>query len=427
MCPERKPALPPFISPESLLDRLFRFTDGRQAEHRRFLSEMISGILGARSPLISNVARFLDEPIALIQTEKRLCRELASRTVPWDELKERALELASFEVRMEDVIAFDPGDLIKHYAEKMENLYRVHDGSRDECGNGYEEFAVEAIRYEQGRRHHIPLYQKLTNAKCRDYISQNFQIVSAIQAVYEYLGENRGIWTFDRAHDRKLVFEKALLRLKLRWIVRSNENRMIIPEDSRYLLPRQYHTGVWNLVKQLPLSDQPIQLRFPQRSAPLYVAWHRVRLVMDPDPNRWLSVVVVHDRRNNDPVVLLTNLEVRNIEQAVIVFGYYLERWRKEEGYRFCKSFLNLENIRVMSFEAIANLAWLEHLTYAFVTLTYRSAPDRLDELCQQRLRHFVDLRKVRYRYYRVAEMMRVLLWEQRGKSEAPLLMTEVG
>ena len=35
------------------------------------------------------------------------------------------------------VIAIDPGDIRKKYASKMEYLYRVHDGSENDIGDGY--------------------------------------------------------------------------------------------------------------------------------------------------------------------------------------------------------------------------------------------------------------------------------------------------
>src|SRR4051812_29036041 len=107
---------------------------------------MLIGILGTKSTLVANVARFLDEPRALRYTERRLCGLLKSPHPPWDDLKERTIEVGGFQVGRDDVIAFDPGDVIKEYAEKMENLYSVHDGSRDECGNGFEAFSVEAVQ-----------------------------------------------------------------------------------------------------------------------------------------------------------------------------------------------------------------------------------------------------------------------------------------
>lgn len=418
------------VSVQSLVDRLFQFIPGRHAEHRRFLARTLTALLQTHSPWLSNLARALDEDRPLIRTEKMLSRLLGSKSpLPWPELDTRATELACHEVKFDDVIAFDPGDLIKEYAEKMDYLYRVHDGSKNQCGWGYEEFAVEAIQWRSGHRFHIPLYEKLTNASVPGYHSQNGQILHAIQAVYSFLGENRGIWTFDRGHDRGNLFTHVFLSpsLKIRWILRLKENRNVEPEDPAFRLPRQYHAGVFDIVKQIRLTDQPLQLRFPKTTAPLYLGWHRVRLSsLDLEPGRWFSLIVAHDRRNQEPVALLTNLEVHSPEQALVVFGYYLERWRKEEGYRFLKTALHLERVRTLRWERIEHLAWLEHLAYFYLTLFYRSAPERIDAEMNRRLKHFKPLDQVSFRYYRVAQLVQILLAEQAGAQEVPEPLPEV-
>ena len=244
------------VSPDSLTQRLFQFDERKRqiSQHKKFVSEMITGILGSKSTLVSNVARFLDEDQSLNYTERRLCRMLSKAKIDWDEIRIRALELQCRMVNVDDVIAFDPGDLIKEYAWKMEGLYRVHDGSTGECGNGFEDFCVEAIQWKDGKKQQIPLYQKLSSAKREDYISQNYQIIEAIRIVHEYLGEDKGIWTFDRGHDRSRIFEKALLILKMRWILRAKENRAVIPEDPRFLKAGQYHPGLMDVAKQIELS-----------------------------------------------------------------------------------------------------------------------------------------------------------------------------
>jgi hypothetical protein len=423
---------PLHVSVDPLVARLFQFISGRQAEHRAFVSQVLTGLLTTHSPWLSHLARAVaPREVPLIRTEQRLSHGLRPQSrLPWNELETRATELACFDVKPQDVIAFDPGDLVKEYAEKMDSLYRVHDGSRDSCGWGYEEFSIEAVQWKNPRlRLQIPLYQKLTNASRPDYHSQTAQMLQAIESVYSFLGENKGIWTFDRAHDRSFIFTKGLLspQMKLRWILRAKENRSVDPENQALRLPRQYHAGVFDIVKQLKLSDQPLQLRFPMTTAPLYLAYHRIRLMnLDTQAGRWLSLVVAHDRRNQEPVVLLTNLEVHSLEDALLVFGHYLERWRIEEKYRFLKTALHLERIRCLRWERIEHLAWLTHLAYFYVTLFYRAAPERVDAEIERRLRHFEPVSQIQFRYYRVAQLIQCLLIEQNSRKEVPEPLTDV-
>jgi hypothetical protein len=394
-------------------------------DHRKFIQDMIFGILGSKSPLLGNISRFLAEDIELLHTEQRLSRLLRSKALPWDDLEERQTEVASRGVRNEDVIAFDPGDIIKPYAEKMENLYRVHDGSEDECGNGYEEFGAEAVQWIDDRRFHIPLYSKVSNAAFEDYIGQNFQITQAIRKIQEHT-KNRGIWAFDRAHDRSQIYARALLVLEMRWIVRASENRSVEPEDSNFRLPNKYHPGIFDIVEQMKLTEQPLRLTFPKVTGEIHLGWTRIKLIGDPRENRWLSLVVAHDRRNQKPVVMITTEEVKSAEEAMTVFGHYLCRWGKEEGYRFTGSYLKLETLRTMSADSITRLAWLVHLSYFFVTAFYRGNPDGIEKQISERLQSFKPVEDVSFKYYRVADLIRLTLCEQMEKPYRALMGTQV-
>jgi hypothetical protein len=61
-----------FVSSKSFIDRLFKFSSQDSYQYRRFLSQMVEGVLGSRSTIVANVARFLNEEKSLRYTEKRL-------------------------------------------------------------------------------------------------------------------------------------------------------------------------------------------------------------------------------------------------------------------------------------------------------------------------------------------------------------------
>lgn len=402
-------------------EQLFQFTDSpKKLSYQKFVREMLEGMLGSRSTVVANVGRWLNEPTALTHTEKRLCRMLNSRDLPWEELRERSVELSSFRVKSQDVIAFDPGDVAKPYAKKMENLHPVHDGSRNQIVPGYEEIGIEAIHWEGRKKHHIPLYQKLTSARCDDYVSQNHQLIEAIRRTHAYLGP-RGIWVFDRGHDRSRILS-VLCELKdLRWVVRMKENRTLILEGGR-------PENLRDVVARIPLNEGPMQFTFPKYTGQYWLGWTSVRLPKPIDPlQRPLTLGVAHDRRNETPLVWVSPLPVTSKEQAIVVLGYYLERWGKEEGYRFSKSFLNLENLRTLNWRAISNLSLFVHWAYSFLSRWYQSAPEPIDALMEKRLKHFRPIEDIRYRYYRVGQLCQMLLWEKGGLPPTGLAMTEVG
>ena len=65
---------------ENFVNVLFKFESVTRSTwaHKKFITEMLTGILGSRSILIANISRFLNESIPLISTEQRLCTMLRS-------------------------------------------------------------------------------------------------------------------------------------------------------------------------------------------------------------------------------------------------------------------------------------------------------------------------------------------------------------
>jgi hypothetical protein len=411
-----------FSAVENFVNELFRFEDVTRStrRHKDFIIDMIIGILGSRSTLISNIGRFLNEPIPLKSTEDRLCRMLSSEHLPWEGLRLRALDVGATAVKSDDIIAFDPGDVTKNYAQKMAYLYPVHDGSLGRRRLGWEDFSVEAIHWENGEKVQIPLYEKLTNAICPGYISQNHQIIEAIKSIHRQLGDHVGVWAFDRLHDRQILFD-FLLTLNLRWIVRLKFNRRLRFVDEEVTIKMS------DVMEILKLSKESWWLLFPKCSGQLHVAWRKVRLPSGKKRNKDLTLVMIRDERNEKPVIFLTNLKVVDDLSAMIAFGYYLERWGKEEGYRFQKSFLNLENLRPLGWSSIQNLALLVHLAYFFITWFHRKNKETVEKLCREQLKTFKPIEDIHYRYYRIGQIIQMSLWEEMGAASSALAMTEVG
>ena len=301
------------VSAKSLVERLFQFSSVDEYAHKQFVEQMIAGIIGSQSTLLSNIGRFLNEKCRLKHTVKRLGRMLNNLRIPLQELQVRMLELASFRVQDDAVIAFDPGDIYKKYARKMDGLYKVWDGSEKKVNNGYELFSAEAVQWKDGKKFQIPLFEKITSAALPDYVSQNLQIIQSVRLVHDYL-QGKGIYTFDRGHDREVLFRELFLKLEnFRWILRVYENRGVNPLDSKYdnLRPNKVCPGMMDLAEAIPLEPRWIQLREPKTTGHLRIGYTQLKLHQDGNDNRVLSLIVVHDFRNEKPIYVLTNLDVR--------------------------------------------------------------------------------------------------------------------
>ena len=94
----------------------------------RFVAEMIYGIQARQSVRLTEVSRALAEPIPIKKTVERLSRQLRNpRLARW--LTNRLLMRAAERVRDMTLLILDLSDVHKKYAQRMEHLATVWDGS----------------------------------------------------------------------------------------------------------------------------------------------------------------------------------------------------------------------------------------------------------------------------------------------------------
>ena len=96
-----------------------RLCEGQDKITRRFVGEMLYGIQASKDVKVSEVARSLNEPIRLIKTENRLCRNLAHTDLT-ETINRWTCWAGAGEVDDETVLAIDLGDVRKPCAKKME-------------------------------------------------------------------------------------------------------------------------------------------------------------------------------------------------------------------------------------------------------------------------------------------------------------------
>jgi len=104
----------------------------------------------------------------------------------------------------------------------------------------------------------------------------------------------------------------------------------------------------------------------------------KVRL---PGREEELTLVVSRLAGNDKPMMLLTNLPVKNLADAKRVLRFYIRRWECEEGIRFLKSQVNLEKIRTFRWSAIRRLVLLTVLVMTYLDWLVEEHPNICDRL----------------------------------------------
>ena len=125
---------------QKLREQMVRFSGelsaGLPKVARRFVAEITFGIQARGSVRLTEVGRALGEKISLKKTEERLSRQLGRRRLD-REIQRRLIEQAAPRIEEDTLLVLDLSDVTKKYAQKMENLSPVRDGSEKELGWGY--------------------------------------------------------------------------------------------------------------------------------------------------------------------------------------------------------------------------------------------------------------------------------------------------
>jgi len=192
-----------------------RLTEGWGKVLRRFVSEMLYGIQAAEDVKVSEIARSLAEPIRLLKTETRLCRNLAGVDLT-DRINRFLAWEGSGSVQADTVPALDLGDLTKKYAKAMEHLARSAvrrtpsgDGSTGELAKGY--WLCSCVAAEVCGNRIVPLYGELYSQRAEGFESENAQMWKAIDLVSQAT-DGRGISRLDRGGDRRHILIPLLDR-----------------------------------------------------------------------------------------------------------------------------------------------------------------------------------------------------------------------
>ena len=330
-----------------LRDQLHKFS-GKLSTHfskpmQRFVEQMLYGIQASQDVKLSCIGRTLEEEIPLIKTEERLSRNLDHEGLE-KELHRQVAKVGSRYVREDTYVLVDPSDITKPYAEKMEYLATVRDGSQKELAEGYWLCCVVAAELESHRV--VPLYKALYSAEAPDFESENHEILRGIDTVRE-AAKTRGIYVMDRGGDREKLLVPFLERA-MRFIVRLKGDRHLffrgarrVAVDLAHGCPRHYNTTV---VRENKGKETVYDLSFGFRKVTL------------PGREEVLYLVVV-DGFGETPLLLLTNVSLKKTYKSLWqVVGGYLTRWRIEETIRFWKQSYNVEDIRVLTYRRLRNM-----------------------------------------------------------------------
>ena len=364
-----------------------------------FVSQMLFGIQSSQDVKLSNIARSLKEEITLIRTEKRLSRNLKSAELE-KELTPQLVRMGSSRIQPNTVLALDLSDIRKEYAQKMENLAMVRDGSTGELHQGY--WLCDVTGAEVNGSEIVPLYQKLYSAEAKDFTSENAEVLAAVDLIRTHT-QGRGIWAIDRGGDRKKLLEPLLDRGE-RFVIRSTGKRTVIDR-------RKLQGSVAEVAGRCRLRHQARIIKIQEGKEKVYDLRYGAEPIRLPGRAEQLWVVVIAGF-GDEPLMLLTNVPIaaKDSQSLWWIVQIYLTRWKIEETFRFIKQSYNLEDIRVMKYQRLKNLVILA-TAVAYFAATFLGQQMKLRILCEKLLiisQRFFGIPP--FRFYALADGIRRIL-----------------
>ena len=322
-----------------------KMSNGLNKSTSKFILDIQYGLAKGGSCLISEIARALDEKIKLGYTIERLCDNLSNL---YPEEKEQIWANYINEVKRNidkenAVVLFDDSDINKEYSKKLEDLDRVIDASSQnkKIVNGYH--LCEATILTKNEKQPISIYSKIYSCKSDNFISKNNYTFESIKAAENITGNNfTGI--FDRGYDDNKIFN-YMSEGRRKFVVRINEDRKLIFKGKKKSVEEVAKVRKGKIGMKLLFDDN--------EKTEVMISYTKAIL---PYNKKEYTLVIIYGLSEEQPMKLLTNIEIKKKEELIRVVRLYLSRWKIEEHFRGKKQEYDFENMRVRTLESMNNL-----------------------------------------------------------------------
>jgi len=325
---------------------------------QRFVGECIYGILSQESVMLTEIGRSLNSEVPLKKIEERFCRQLAKPEIQ-QSLHDQIAQYASNQITDDSLLILDISDVKKQYAKKMEYLAKVRDGSSEkgEIVNGY--WTINVIATQVNSQNLMPVYHGLYSQNAPGFESENDEILDAIDHISHY-ASNRGTWVIDRGGDRDTLF-LPMLRKKRQFIVRL--------VGSRHLICGNKTVSAISLANECSCPYSELIIKVKNGKEEKYRVSYGYVQVRLPDKQKVPLYMLVVKGFGEKPMMLLTTIPLRRNQRVLRnILQSYIKRWNIEETIRYLKQSYDFENIRVLAYVRLRNMATLLLAAIYFIT-----------------------------------------------------------
>jgi len=343
----------------------------------RNMREITLGMILGKSCHLTKIGNKSSHEVTPRKNTERYSRALAG--IDSEACTERHIFCSSLKFRNEPVLLLgDGGDFQKKHAYKMKGVCKNVDGSDNHSpGRGYPTFAIVAYGIETKRQ--LPLCHHLHSTKDEDFKSEWFEHKKCYEKCAPFLNSDYDrIAVEDRGGDDKKRF-LFFVEQQMSFVTRINTGA-----KSRGLYPVKDDeiegvVSVQELCEQMEKkagAEKKWRNKKFKKDMISKIAFTEVRLPKHNDIPLYL--VLLYTDCFEDPMAVLTDIEVNSFEDAWKIFFYYKKRWEVENFFRAIKQQFDAEKFLIRDFDAIKTLAFIQMMAFAFLC-TLR---EKLLEVC---------------------------------------------
>jgi hypothetical protein len=318
---------------------------------QKFIAEMVYGLLSGKSSYLSNIARKLNEDIALDKTVERLSRNLMNFAEA-EKLSHKYLGSVKKHFNESTILIVDDSDISKPCSSKLEGLCKVRDGSTGKITTGYWTAGVSALT--SNHKQPIPVYSRIYSSLEADYVSNNAETLKSLEFLSLHF-DKTNIRALDRGYDAGYVFN---------YLIPREESFIIRTRGDRNCIHKGKVKQVVNLAKGM---KGKYVLNFESKNGKKANCKISITPVILPDYRDKELNLVVCNGFGKEPLMLLTNLSSDDKRLCVTITKVYLMRWRIEEYYKFKKQAFGYEKFLVRSLNSIRNLDLLITIAIGYI------------------------------------------------------------
>jgi hypothetical protein len=362
--------MPAYSAPLALRDYLKPYLRLLGAWHRRHLYALCRSVLQSRSSILSRSgrARLRRRRQGKVTYRSRIddwVKTMSSllEHLPWKDFQsvhERRLRERHGERRWTMMI-HDTSDIAKPWAEKLEGLSTVHDGSTGTLVTGYTFCLSVGVGREAWDIH--PIAAALLNPHEKGFTSGNNAFKKQIGEILSAEIGRDLLHVFDRGFDDEKWFS-FLDREEIAWMIRLKDNRIVTFRGEKHSL---------ETVAETILHEGSL------RHGDCLSARADIGVTITHDASgekirpeiRTYALIAVRRPPFLRPMLLLVNGRVQDLREAVQLYEKYLDRWDIEDCIRFLKQSLKTEQMQLRTFEKLRRFLQLQMLLVDFLLREY--------------------------------------------------------